>query len=135
VIDVADLAVNGLRPDQNGVVTTFGGRRHTLTGGVSGGVPRGFQLWVVTNPPTNKNTYLQGRIEPAPDGRWSVNVNVGRVDDQYYDAPDPVTIILVSDDIGSFLVRCGGSDETSPVVPADIPREDVAHLSIYKKKR
>jgi hypothetical protein len=127
------LAVNNLHINPGDVVTTYGKRAHAFTGKVVGNIPRGYQLWVVTNPPTNRKTYLQGRIEPV-GGQWAINVNVGRTDDQTYNAADPVTIILVDEEIGKFLAGCGGSNERNPIVPNKIPRQEVAQIAIFKKR-
>ncbi|WP_133150799.1 hypothetical protein [Frankia canadensis] len=132
---VAGLSVDGLQPDAERVVTTYGGRRHTLTGKVVGSIPAGVQLWVMTSPPHLQNRYLQGRIVPGRDGAWSVTVNVGRTDDQPQKFPDPVTIFAVSDPVGSYLLRCGGTVDQNPVIPPGLPFTKLGMVTIRKLTR
>jgi hypothetical protein len=100
-------------------------------------VSAGSELWVVTNPPDNNNTYLQGKIEPADDGRWKFDFTVGATDEQFYSAPVRVTVIVVSKAAGDYLASCGGTVENKPIVPATsaLPRSEVTHVEILKKER
>lgn len=136
-ITVTELTVNGVDAGPGNIVTTFSRRTHTLAGRVVEPVPAGLELWAVTNPPDNNNTFLQGRIKTADDGRWKFDFTVGAIDEQFYSAPARLTVIVVTKAVGDYLASCGGTVESKPIVPAipALPGSEVTHVEILKKER
>lgn len=93
---VDNLSVNG-QPVVSGQQITVHGPRagQSLRGRITGTIPAGDHLFVISTPPLGTASFVQGEIQPDAGGAWALVVSVGS-DGTYYRGglPDRMTVFL-----------------------------------------
>jgi hypothetical protein len=107
-VAVVDLRVNGAAVASTQRIVVRGPRAaQSLRGRITGAVPAGHRLFVVSTPgpPTGRANFVQGELTPAADGSWALTVQIAGDGTYYGGLPDRLTILLADASASQLLRR------------------------------
>jgi len=107
-VAVVDLRVNGVAVASTQRIVVHGPRAaQSLRGRITGAVPAGHRLFVVSTPgpPTGRANFVQGELTPAADGSLALTVQIAGDGTYYGGLPDRLTILLADANASQLLRR------------------------------